>query len=57
MGQDRTDTQNLGTSSEDTSRAEQHVRNAEENREALEAQKRRTDATTSSETDRPIGQQ
>ena len=47
MDQDR-------TGSEDTSRAEEHVRNAEENRDALEAQARRTEATTSGETDRPI---
>jgi hypothetical protein len=47
--------QEMGRSgSEDTSRAEEHVRNAEENRDALEAQNRRTEATTSSETDRPI---
>ena len=38
----------------DTSRAEEHVRNAEENRDALEAQARRTEATTSGETERPI---
>jgi len=47
--------QDMGRSgSEDTSRAEEHVRNAEENRDALEAQNRRTEATTSGETDRPI---
>ena len=46
--------QERNTGSEDTSRAEEHVRNAEENRDALEAQARRTDATTGSETDRPI---
>jgi hypothetical protein len=57
MAQERNDWQNDGTGrtgSEDTSRAEEHVRNAEENRDALEAQARRTDATTGSETDRPI---
>jgi len=53
MAQERNDWQN-GSTSEDTSRAEEHVRNAEENRDALEAQARRTDATTGSETDRPI---
>lgn len=46
--------QERNTGSEDTSRAETHVRNAEENRDALEAQARRTDATTGSETDRPV---
>ncbi|MFL5384880.1 MAG: hypothetical protein ACJ8GN_20365 [Longimicrobiaceae bacterium] len=46
--------QERNTGSEDTSRAEEHVRNAEENRDALEAQSRRTEATTGSETDRPI---
>lgn len=57
MDQDRTDRQDASTGrsgSEDTSRAEEHVRNAEENRDALEAQARRTEATTSGETDRPI---
>ena len=47
MDQDR-------SGSEDTSRAEEHVRNAEENRDALEAQARRTEATTSGETGRPV---
>jgi hypothetical protein len=57
MDQDRTDRQDTSMSrsgSEDSSRAEEHVRNAEENRDALEAQNRRTEATTSGETDRPI---
>jgi hypothetical protein len=53
MDQDRTDSMGRG-GSEDSSRAEEHVRNAEENRDALEAQNRRTEATTSGETDRPI---
>ena len=46
MDQDRTDRQ----ASEDTSRAEEHVRNAEENRDALEAQNRRVEATAPEET-------
>jgi len=57
MEQDQNDRQNasLGRGgSEDTSRAEEHVRNAEENRDALEAQSRRTDSTAAGETDRPI---
>ena len=54
--QNRQDASTGRTGSEDTSRAEEHVRNAEENRDALEAQKHRTDATTSDETDRPIRQ-
>lgn len=57
MDQDRTDRQDASmgrTASEDSSRAEAHVRNAEENRDALEAQSRRTESTTSGETDRPI---
>jgi len=53
MDQDRTDSTGRG-GSKDTSRAEAHVRSAEENRDALEAQNRRTEATTSGETDRPI---
>ena len=53
MDQDRTDSTGR-SGSEDTTRAEEHVRNAEENRDALEAQNRRTEATTSGETDRPI---
>ena len=52
MDQDRSGIDRTG--SEDTSRAEEHVRNVEENRDALEAQARRTEATTSGETDRPI---
>jgi len=57
MAQERNDGQRDSTErtgSDDTSRAETHVRNAEENRDALEAQSRRTEATTGSETDRPI---
>jgi hypothetical protein len=57
MDQDQRDRQDASTGragSEDTSRAEEHVRNAEENRDALEAQSRRTEATTSGETDRPV---
>ncbi len=49
MDQDRT----AGTGSEDTSRAEEHSRNAEENRDALEAQSQRTDTTAAAGTDRP----
>jgi len=55
MGQEPDGPQNVDPASEDTSRAEQNVRNAEENRDALDAQKHRTDATTSSDADRPIG--
>ncbi|HEV7590551.1 MAG TPA: hypothetical protein VGO40_20755 [Longimicrobium sp.] len=57
MDQDRTGRQDASTgrtASEDTSRAEEHLRNAEENRDALEAQNRRTEATTADETDRAI---
>jgi cell division septum initiation protein DivIVA len=56
MAQERNDWQSDAgrTGSEDTSRAEEHVRNAEENRDALEAQARRTEATTGSETDQPV---
>lgn len=47
------------TGSEDNSRAVEHVHNAEENRDALEAQARRTEATTPPEiradTDRDRG--
>ncbi|HKP77371.1 MAG TPA: hypothetical protein VJT67_17710 [Longimicrobiaceae bacterium] len=50
MDQDRT----AGMGSEDTSRAEEHSRNAEENRDALEAQSQRTDATAAAGTDRPV---
>lgn len=52
------DQQNLGgggqTGSEDNSEAQRHARNAEENRDALEAQARRTDATTPPDVDQPI---
>jgi len=50
MDQDR----NAGTGSEDTSRAEEHARNAEENRDALEAQSQRTEATAAAGTDQPV---
>jgi cell division septum initiation protein DivIVA len=49
MDQDRTGRQ----ASEDTSRAEEHVRNAEENRDALEAQHSRVESTTPSDVDMP----
>jgi hypothetical protein len=49
------DSGNRGGASEDTSRAREHVHNAEENRDALAAQSRRTEATASG-TDTPIGQ-
>ena len=55
MDQDRNEGMNAGSgTSEDTSRAEEHARSAEENRDALEAQHRRTEATTSDETERPV---
>lgn len=41
--------------SDDPSRAREHVRNAEENRDALAAQSRRTQATAPAGTDQPIG--
>ncbi len=41
--------------SEDTSQAREHVHAAEENRDALEAQNRRTEATTPDSVDTPIG--
>jgi hypothetical protein len=46
-----------GLGSEDASEAREHVRNAEENRDALEAQGRRTEATTPShlQSDSPAG--
>jgi hypothetical protein len=40
--------------SEDPSEAREHVRNAEENREALEAQNRRTGATAPADVDQPV---
>ncbi|HEX6749418.1 MAG TPA: hypothetical protein VF092_19135 [Longimicrobium sp.] len=40
--------------SEDPSQAREHVRNAEENRDALAAQSERTEATAPSSTDEPI---
>jgi len=45
-----------GGASEDTSRAREHVHNAEENRDALAAQSRRTEATATGG-DTPIGSQ
>jgi hypothetical protein len=51
--------QNLGNGapdqgSEDNTEATRHVRNAEENRDALEAQNRRTEATAPPEVREPI---
>lgn len=40
--------------SEDPSEAREHARNAEENRDALEAQNRRTEATAPAEVDQPV---
>ena len=40
--------------SEDASEAREHVRNAEENRDALEAQSQRTEATAPASVDQPI---
>jgi hypothetical protein len=40
--------------SEDPSEAREHVRNVEENRDALEAQARRTEATAPDSVDQPI---
>ena len=40
-----------GGASEDTSRAEEHVRRAEENRDALAAQHQRTEETTPADAD------
>jgi len=40
--------------SEDPSAAREHVRNVEENRDALEAQARRTDATAPDSVDQPV---
>lgn len=44
-----------GGPSEDTSRAEEHVRRAEENRDALAAQHQRTEETTPADVDMPSG--
>jgi hypothetical protein len=43
-----------GFGTEDASQAQRHVQNAEENRDALEAQSRRTEATAPSGVDQPI---
>jgi len=43
-----------GTASEDASGARGHVRSAEENRDALEAQNRRVESTAPEETRHPI---
>ncbi|HSU13210.1 hypothetical protein [Longimicrobium sp.] len=43
-----------GQGSEDPSQAREHVRSAEENRDALEAQARRTEATAPDSVDQPI---
>ena len=40
--------------SEDASEAREHVRNAEENRDALEAQHQRTEATAPASVDQPV---
>ena len=40
--------------SEDPSKAREHVRNAEENRDALEAQSQRTGATAPASVDQPV---
>lgn len=40
--------------SEDASQAREHVRNAEENRDALEAQSQRTEATAPAGVDQPV---
>jgi hypothetical protein len=40
--------------SEDPSAAREHVRNAEENRDALEAQSQRTEATAPASVDQPV---
>lgn len=44
-----------GQGNEDTSAAREHVQAAEENRDALEAQNRRTEATTPESVNTPIG--
>ena len=43
-----------GFGTEDSSQAQRHAENAEQNRDALEAQSRRTDATAPSGVDQPI---
>ncbi len=47
---------NTGTVSEDTSQAAANVANAEDNRDALAEQKRRTEETTPDAVRRPIGE-
>lgn len=42
------------TGSEDTTEARQHMRNVQENREALEEQARRVDASAPDSTDHPV---
>ncbi|MBV9108964.1 MAG: hypothetical protein JO306_06135 [Gemmatimonadetes bacterium] len=51
---DRYNAGNDQHASEDPSEAREHVRAAEENRDALEAQARRTDATTPDTVDQPV---
>jgi len=46
-----------GYGSEDASEARDHVRAAEENRDALEAQNRRTEATAPDRVNTPVGDQ
>jgi hypothetical protein len=58
MEQDRRDPPGApyrDAASDDSSRAAEHARNAAENRDALEAQLERTEATTSDEAGRPVG--
>jgi hypothetical protein len=43
-----------GFGTEDTSQAQRHAENAEENRDALEAQSRRTEATAPAGVDQPV---
>lgn len=49
-------TRNNDQGNEDTSAAREHVHAAEENRDALEAQNRRTEATTPESVNTPIGE-
>jgi hypothetical protein len=46
--------QNDNIGSEDPRQAQEHVRNVQENRDALEDQARRVDATSPASTDRPV---
>jgi hypothetical protein len=61
MDEQRTDERRMdgagsdGGASEDPSRAREHVEAAADNRDALAAQSRRTDATTPAETRQPVG--